>query len=398
MRRIDKRIYSVILIGALAVSLGASAISVEPAFATSAEQIRDQAKEELKNTNNQIKDIETVQKEVATDLKKAAAEMNTLVANMEKVKGDIENKQNEVERAALELANAKEVEAKQYVSMKLRIQYMYENSAQSSLWTAILESDGLGEMLNRLEYVSDLYQSDRDLMESYQQAVQAVEDWSVQLAQDMEQLLALQSDYEKQERNLQIYIAGLKEKQDEYAHQLAAAQAAATQFQNTINEQERIIREREAAAAAQNAANYEGGGSGNGGLGSADYLTDPSCDPEFTSDVTGEELVAYAKQFVGNPYKWGGNSLTKGCDCSGFVHLIYEHFGFSTPRYSQSFKTVGQPVAFENIKPGDIVVYPGHVAIYAGDGIIVEAQSTRAGITCKRSVKCHTITAIRRLL
>lgn len=398
MRRIDKRIYSVILIGALAVSLGASAISVEPAFATSAEQIRDQAKEELKNANNQIKDIETVQKEVATDLKKAAAEMNTLVANMEKVKGDIENKQNEVERAALELANAKEAEAKQYVSMKLRIQYMYENSAQSSLWTAILESDGLGEMLNRLEYVSDLYQSDRDLMESYQQAVQAVEDWSVQLAQDMEQLLALQSDYEKQERNLQIYIAGLKEKQDEYAHQLAAAQAAATQFQNTINEQERIIREREAAAAAQNAANYEGGGSGNGGLGSADYLTDPSCDPEFTSDVTGEELVAYAKQFVGNPYKWGGNSLTKGCDCSGFVHLIYEHFGFSTPRYSQSFKTVGQPVAFENIKPGDIVVYPGHVAIYAGDGIIVEAQSTRAGITCRRSVKCHTITAIRRLL
>lgn len=398
MRRIDKRIYSAILIGALAVSLGASAISVEPAFATSAEQIRDQAKEELKNANNQIKDIETVQKEVATDLKKAAAEMNTLVANMEKVKGDIENKQNEVERAALELSNAKEAEAKQYVSMKLRIQYMYENSAQSSLWTAILESDGLGEMLNRLEYVSDLYQSDRDLMESYQQAVQAVEDWSVQLAQDMEQLLALQSDYEKQERNLQIYIAGLKEKQDEYAHQLAAAQAAATQFQNTINEQERIIREREAAAAAQNAANYEGGGSGNGGFGSADYLTDPSCDPEFTSDVTGEELVAYAKQFEGNPYKWGGNSLTKGCDCSGFVHLIYEHFGFSTPRYSQSFKTVGQPVAFENIKPGDIVVYPGHVAIYAGDGIIVEAQSTRAGITCKRSVKCHTITAIRRLL
>ena len=398
MRRIDMRIYSAILIGALAVSLGASAISVEPAFATSAEQIRDQAKEELKNANNQIKDIETVQKEVATDLKKAAAEMNTLVANMEKVKGDIENKQNEVERAALELSKAKEAEAKQYVSMKLRIQYMYENSAQSSLWTAILESDGLGEMLNRLEYVSDLYQSDRDLMESYQQAVQAVEDWSVQLAQDMEQLLALQSDYEKQERNLQIYIAGLKEKQDEYAHQLAAAQAAATQFQNTINEQERIIREREAAAAAQNAANYEGGGSGNGGFGSADYLTDPSCDPEFTSDVTGEELVAYAKQFVGNPYKWGGNSLTKGCDCSGFVHLIYEHFGFSTPRYSQSFKTVGQPVAFENIKPGDIVVYPGHVAIYAGDGIIVEAQSTRAGITCKRSVKCHTITAIRRLL
>ena len=114
--------------------------------------------------------------------------------------------------------------------------------------------------------------------------------------------------------------------------------------------------------------------------------------------MTGEELVAYALQFVGGPYKWGGNSLTNGCDCSGFVHLIYAHFGFSTPRYSQSFKTVGQPVAFENIKAGDIVVYPGHVAIYIGNGCIVEAQSTRAGITSYRSVNCHTITAIRRLL
>lgn len=396
--RLHKKICSMVLIGALAVSLGASATNVKSVYATSAEQLRDQAKEDLQNANSQIKDIKDVQAVVASDLKKASQEMTTLIANMDKLKLDIENKQLEVEKAAEELVYAKEVEASQYESMKLRIQYMYENSAQGSLWTAILESDGLGEMLNRIEYVSDLYQSDRDLMDNYQQAVQAVEDWSVQLANEMELLLAMQEDYELHERNLQIYIAGLKQKQDEYAQQLAQAQAAALQFQNTINEQERIIREREAAAAAAAAESYEGGGSGEGGLGSADYLKDPDCDPAFTSDITGEELVAYARQFVGNPYKWGGNSLTNGCDCSGFVHLIYKHFGFTTPRYSQSFKTVGQPVAFENIKPGDIVVYPGHVAIYAGNGKIVEAQSTKAGIRDSRSVNCHTITAIRRLL
>ena len=98
------------------------------------------------------------------------------------------------------------------------------------------------------------------------------------------------------------------------------------------------------------------------------------------------------------PYKWGGNSLTNGCDCSGFVHLVYAHFGYSMPRYSQSFKSVGKAVSRNNIKPGDIVVYPGHVAIYAGGGRIVEAQSSRAGITNTRSVDCHTITAIRRVL
>lgn len=68
------------------------------------------------------------------------------------------------------------------------------------------------------------------------------------------------------------------------------------------------------------------------------------------------------------------------------------------PRYSQAFKSVGQPVSYQNIQAGDVVVYPGHVAIYIGNGNIVEAQSTRAGITNSRPVNCHTITAIRRLV
>lgn len=62
------------------------------------------------------------------------------------------------------------------------------------------------------------------------------------------------------------------------------------------------------------------------------------------------------------------------------------------------FKSVGQAVSFDNIQLGDVVVYPGHVAIYAGDGAIVEAQSTKAGIAANRSVQCHTILAIRRLV
>jgi len=95
----------------------------------------------------------------------------------------------------------------------------------------------------------------------------------------------------------------------------------------------------------------------------------------------------------------GWNSLTNGCDCSGFVNLIYRHFGFkNVPRQSQAFKSYGKPVAFANLKAGDIVIYPGHVAIYIGNGKIVEAQSTKAGITCTRPVTCNTITGIRRAL
>ena len=143
----------------------------------------------------------------------------------------------------------------------------------------------------------------------------------------------------------------------------------------------------------------DGGGTGaSGGIASDSYLKDPDCNPSQTTNVGGADIVAYAQQFVGNPYVWGGNSLTNGVDCSGFVHQVYAHFGISTPRYSQAFKSVGQPVSYQNIQAGDVVVYPGHVAIYIGNGNIVEAQSTRAGITNSRPVNCHTITAIRRLV
>lgn len=393
--KIYQRLCSAVLIAALAAALAAEA---DVPYARTPEQIRDQAKDDMQQTSEQIDKIKGQQEAVETDIKKAAADMEKLVKKMEQLDQDILDKQAAVEQAAEELVKAQETEAEQYESMKLRIQYMYENSIGDSLWTAILESDGIGDMLNRTEYVRDLYQTDRELMQSYQIAVQMSEDWGNQLAQEMDNLLALQEDYEQQQDKLDKLMIALDKKKADYATQLAKAQKAMDKYRQTIIDQERIIKEREAAAARAAAALYEGGGTGKSGLGSAAYLKDASYNPEFKTNVSNTELVNYALQFVGNPYRWGGNSLTNGCDCSGFVHLVYQHFGISTPRYSQSFKAVGQPVAYENIKPGDVVVYPGHVAIYIGDGLIVEAQSTRAGITRNRSVNCHTITAIRRLL
>ncbi len=394
------KICAAVLVFVLAGSLTAGACAVPNVYAkTEAEKKRDAYKKKLKAKNSDIANIKDSQSDVKDSISAAAARMKTLLSKQEQLKSDIKDKQNEVEQANKKLEEAKEEEQNQYDAMKLRIQYLYENSTDNSIWSAILESNGLSDMLNRIEYATDLYKSDRELMTSYQNAVKKVEDWTMQLADEMDSLLALQDKYQTQQGELKTLMAKLEQQKDAYAQQLAEAQKQAQDYKKTISKQEAIIRAQEAAAARANANTYDGGGTGaSGGIASDSYLKDPDCNPSQTTDVSGADIVAFAQQFVGNPYVWGGNSLTNGVDCSGFVHQVYAHFGISTPRYSQAFKSVGQPVSYQNIQAGDVVVYPGHVAIYIGNGNIVEAQSTRAGITNSRPVNCHTITAIRRLV
>ena len=394
------KICAAVLVFVLAGSLTAGACAVPNVYAkTEAEKKRDAYKKKLKAKNSDIANIKDSQSDVKDNITAAAARMKTLLSKQEQLKSDIKDKQNEVEQANKKLEEAKEEEQNQYDAMKLRIQYLYENSTDNSIWSAILESNGLSDMLNRIEYATDLYKSDRELMTSYQNAVKKVEDWTMQLADEMDSLLALQDKYQTQQGELKTLMAKLEQQKDAYAQQLAEAQKQAQDYKKTISKQEAIIRAQEAAAARANANTYDGGGTGaSGGIASDSYLKDPDCNPSQTTDVSGADIVAFAQQFVGNPYVWGGNSLTNGVDCSGFVHQVYAHFGISTPRYSQAFKSVGQPVSYQNIQAGDVVVYPGHVAIYIGNGNIVEAQSTRAGITNSRPVNCHTITAIRRLV
>ena len=378
-----------------------------------AEKKKSQAEQDLKDKKNEINGLRGQQQITADDIKNKSAKLDEILAAQKKLQTDITSKQAEIEQNQKDLAAAQEKQQEQYDAMKKRIQFMYENSAEDNIWTAIIESNGITDMLNRIEYVSDVYDSDRALMDSYQAAVEQVKEIGTKLDNDMNELTAMQDDYEKQQADVEAAIVALENQKEQYASQIAQAQQQADNYQNIITAQGKIIQEQEAAAAAAAAAaaransssssgsssssSYDGGGAGNGGIAS-DYAAGGGKNPGASTGVSGSSVVSYAMQFVGNPYVWAGNSLTNGVDCSGFVHEVYAHFGISTPRYSQAFKSVGQAVSFDNIQPGDVVVYPGHVAIYAGGGVIVEAQSTKAGITANRRVQCHTILAIRRLV
>lgn len=375
-----------------------------------AEKKKSQAEQNLKDKKNEINGLKDQQQITADDIKNKSAKLDEILAAQKKLQTDITSKQAEIEQNQKDLAAAQEKQQEQYDAMKKRIQFMYENSAEDNIWTAIIESNGITDMLNRIEYVSDVYDSDRALMDSYQAAVEQVKEIGTKLDKDMNELTAMQDDYEKQQADVEAAIVALENQKEQYASQIAQAQQQADNYQNIITAQGKIIQEQEAAAAAaaqaaaarenssSSSSSYDGGGAGKGGSIAGDYAAGGGKNPGASTGVSGSSVVSYAMQFVGHPYVWGGNSLTNGVDCSGFVHEVYAHFGISTPRYSQAFKSVGQAVSFDNIQPGDVVVYPGHVAIYAGGGVIVEAQSTKAGITANRSVQCHTILAIRRLV
>lgn len=125
----------------------------------------------------------------------------------------------------------------------------------------------------------------------------------------------------------------------------------------------------------------------------------------FTSDVLSgdtqsrsQQVVDYAMQFLGRPYKYGGVSLLNGSDCSGFLMGIFGHFGVSLPHSSAEIRSVGANVGgLENAIPGDVLAYSGHVGIYLGNGLMLSALNSRSGVTIQSATYKH-IKSIRRLV
>ena len=97
------------------------------------------------------------------------------------------------------------------------------------------------------------------------------------------------------------------------------------------------------------------------------------------------DICQYAKEFIGNPYVWGGTSLTKGADCSGFVMKVFQKYGVKLPRTSRTQANCGTTIKVSEAKPGDLIFYAkgktiNHVAIYIGNGQVVHASSPKTGI------------------
>lgn len=361
-----------------------SALAGVPVFASTLEDMQaDKAQAES--------EASTLQEQLTQTLEK----INTL-------EKDLETKQGEVDQAGVDLEEAAAKQTDQYEAMKLRIKYMYEEG-DSSFWEAILSSTSFSDFINKAQYIQDVHSYDRTKLNEYEETTKEVEELKESLQEEYTQMQIMQTELETEKASLS---ATLEEKQDEIAQldqsiqdELAARQEAERRAQ------EEAAQAAAAQEAAQNQNQNNGGNSGNNtnndnnssnnGGGSSNSGGGSYVPPQGRD---GWAVVAYARQFLGNPYVWGGNSLTNGIDCSGFTQQIYAAFGVSLPRVDSAQATCGVEVPLSQAQAGDLLCYDGHVGIYNGTGGIIHASSPSVGIVEFPNCQYRTLKCVRRVL
>ena len=408
---------------------------------TRAEQERRRAEEEKSRAESEAQQLEeklgqSRQKEQALE-----EELVRLLALKDILESDMEELKTQIQGADRDYRQAEEKRQRQYDILKKRIQFLYEEGDITYL-DILLKAKNIGDVVSQTEYFRQLYEYDQEIIQRYEKLKQEAAGKKELLEEKQSQLEVMEEENESQQKELEGFIEARKTESSSFALELEEAQARAAQAAGEVirkteeirilrarqeeerarQEEERIRQEKErirqeqesagrepgsagqasgaagrepgAAGWEPGAAGREPGGAGreSGGAGTAGGRPVKSIGgTEF-----GRNVADYALQFVGNPYVYGGTSLTGGTDCSGYTQSVYRHFGVSIPRTSGEQAGFGREIPYEDMEPGDLVCYSGHVAMYIGGGRIVHASSRKEGIKVSNDPAYRTIVSIRR--
>lgn len=330
-------------------------------------------------------------------LEEAIAEKEADIAGKET---DIAGKEADILVAQAEYDEAKKQEEKQYADMVQRIQYVYEQGDTDYL-DLLFSAESFSGLLNQTSYMEAIYAYDQKMLADYKQTSEMVKElWNqleadkaqleldkVQLETEKAQLETDRADMESQKVYLDGLLAKKKAESDNYEAQIARAKQQANALKVKIQQEQAELKRLEQEQQKQNAA-------------SGKYQVSQSLESVISnasgSDL-GKQIARYACQYIGNPYVWGGTSLTNGADCSGFVYRVYKDFGYNISRTSYSQRSEGTGVAYADAQPGDLICYDGHIGIYIGGGYIVHASSQKTGIKVSKATY-RTIVAVRRIV
>ena len=392
-----KKFFSLLSIFILAISM------TQTAYATSISDLQKQRQEkenqkkgtqsQLDSVNDQINDLSGEKDDVDAQISELTGQIAEIMASVSLLEDEIADTQVQIEQAQKDYDEAKAKEEAQYHAMKKRIQYLYEKGETSYL-ELLMEAKSWADMLNKAEYVQEIYTYDRKMLDNYAATVQEVAQLKESLEEQKSELEASEYELEQEKDSLQVSLDEQKELAADYEVQLAKAKQEAAAYKAKIKQQNAEIqklasqeaarkaeeearkREEEAQKKKQNSQSAQNSSNGTATASSGGAKTVP---PKIGGG-SGSDIAQYACQFVGNPYVPGGTSLTNGADCSGFTQSVYRVYGYSIPRNSSSQRSAGREVSYEEAQPGDLICYAGHVAIYLGNGRIVHASSVKTGI------------------
>ena len=390
---------------------------VVPVWATTISGVRNQraqTQQSLNEVNTQITDIQSQRDAVNTELETMNNQLVELLTSIQILEEEIDLKQKEINLAQKDLTKAQETEVEQYESMKKRIQFMYEQGNMVYM-QALLGAVNYSDMVNKAEYVEGIFNYDRQLLAEYVGNREEIETLKATLEEEQSQMRTAEYELEGEKENLELLVALKRRTVEDFDSQLENARQKASAYKTQLQQQTERIRKleekerkkkEEEKKKKEEQENAQGTDVDGDGSTSVDVNTgetegeDAGSDDDSYDDSgssLGQQVCDYACQFVGNPYVYGGTSLTDGADCSGFTQAVYAHFGISIPRDSYSQRSCGYGVAYEDAQPGDLICYAGHVALYLGDGQIVHASTPQTGIVYGYATY-RTILAVRRVI
>ena len=448
------RIYKMLAVTGLAVVLSAAGILPAAASDEEIENAEYEVKtmeEDLEEVRGTIDTLEEQKEALTGEIDDLQGKLVRTISGIETLTHEVDDLTMQMEQTTADLVVAEEDRDVQYGAMKKRIQYLYETGGDAGWATVFLGAGNLSDVLNKAEYTQQMYNYDRNQLDEYLATVALVEALQTQQYEDRSALETRKHEQEDAQAWLEELLEQAKDEYDDYDAKIAEAYAMADEYQALIEAQNEAIAQliaaqeamgvsgEEAAYVAQQIvdsyyaenggyvnnggyvdnggyvnnggdAGYNGvqtavGGDGtdtgytntNTGTSVGNYTNGNAISQSANTSSRGQAILAYAQQFIGNPYVYGGNSLTDGVDCSGFVQQVMANFGITTQRTSWGQETDGQAVSYNDVQVGDLIIYDGHVGIYAGDNQMINAIDEAHGIGYS-DVKSGQITSIRRLV
>jgi cell wall-associated NlpC family hydrolase len=323
------------------------------AYVAKADKIQDLNKQ-LSEQSANYKSATSKVEEIETQIQKLDAQIESYMRKIQEIDGNIKNTEADIVKTQASVEKAqKEYDAQQKLfGQRVRAMYMSGNQGYIS---QILKAENFGDLFTRVEYVSRVMNFDEQVANNLKKTQKSLEEQKTKLDADKTQLVALKDENQKSMDEIQsskdkqtVLVEEAKKQQSLYATAMEGSKKQLEAAQREISE----IR-----------------------------ASAPSYTPSRGSaNLSDNNIVAYASNFLGVRYVWGGTS-PNGFDCSGFVQYVYAHFGIGLGRTTYDQINNGSPVSKSQLQKGDLVFFgtysdPHHVGIYVGNGCYIHAPQT----------------------